>query len=245
MYHDRLMNDGKALDWGICGVGMHAGGPADEGGTERTGWPVHAGRQAQRRDLPSRESSARSSITCSPPTTRGGRREDGSRVHPHRLADRDRGRLQHRPRHRRVRHVEPVVVDDLRPGEPPRTSFGFVTEALRRRADRGLTPFTVMSCDNLQGNGDLAKRVFTAFARLRDPELADWIDREVSFPNSMVDRITPVTSDADRALVRDQFRHRRPMAGCLRAVHAVGARGRVQLPAGPRTRTPASRSSMT
>ena len=62
-----------------------------------------------------------------------------------------------------------------------------------------------MSCDNLQGNGDLSRRVFTTFARLRDPELGDWIEREARFPNSMVDRITPVTTDADRAEVRDRF----------------------------------------
>jgi mannitol 2-dehydrogenase len=62
-----------------------------------------------------------------------------------------------------------------------------------------------MSCDNLQGNGDLADRAFTAFARLRDPGLAARVEREVCFPNSMVDRITPVTTDADRAEVRDRF----------------------------------------
>ena len=62
-----------------------------------------------------------------------------------------------------------------------------------------------MSCDNLQGNGHLTKRVFTAFARLREPELGDWVEREVRFPNSMVDRITPVTTDADRAEVRERF----------------------------------------
>jgi mannitol 2-dehydrogenase len=62
-----------------------------------------------------------------------------------------------------------------------------------------------MSCDNLQDNGQLSRRVFTAFARLRDPELGDWVEREVSFPNSMVDRITPVTTDADRAEVRERF----------------------------------------
>jgi mannitol 2-dehydrogenase len=87
----------------------------------------------------------------------------------------------------------------------PRTTFGLVTEALRRRRDRGVVPFTVMSCDNLQGNGDLARRAFTTFARLRDPGLGDWVQREVSFPNGMVDRITPVTTDADRAEVTGRF----------------------------------------
>jgi len=101
--------------------------------------------------------------------------------------------------------ANPAVVADLQPGATPRTTFGLITEALRSRRERGAPPFTVMSADNLQGNGHLARRVFVAFARRRDPELADWLDHEVRFPNSMVDRITPVTTDADRGLVRDQF----------------------------------------
>jgi mannitol 2-dehydrogenase len=87
----------------------------------------------------------------------------------------------------------------------PRTTFGLVTEALRRRRERGVGAFTVMSCDNLEGNGRLARRAFTTFARLRDPELAGWVEREVAFPNSMVDRITPATTDADRREVRERF----------------------------------------
>jgi mannitol 2-dehydrogenase len=101
--------------------------------------------------------------------------------------------------------TNPDVVHDLEPGAVPRTTFGLITEALRRRWTRGLGPFTIMSCDNLQDNGYRSKRVFTAFARLRDPELGAWVEREASFPNSMVDRITPVTTDADRAEVRERF----------------------------------------
>jgi mannitol 2-dehydrogenase len=101
--------------------------------------------------------------------------------------------------------ANPDVRHDLQPGVAPRTTFGLITEALRRRRSLGLAPFTVMSCDNLQGNGHLTKRVFTDFARLRDTELGDWIESEVRFPNSMVDRITPVTTDDDRAEVRERF----------------------------------------
>ena len=93
------------------------------------------------------------------------------------------------------------VVHDLEPGAAPRTSFGLVTEALARRRQRGLAPFTVVSCDNIQSNGDVARRSFSAFARLRDEELGDWVEREVAFPNSMVDRITPATTEDDRAEV--------------------------------------------
>jgi mannitol 2-dehydrogenase len=99
----------------------------------------------------------------------------------------------------------PGVAEDLEVGALPRTVFGLVTDALARRRERGTAPFTVVSCDNLPGNGRLARTAFTAFARLRDPELADWIEHEVRFPNSMVDRITPATTDADREALRERF----------------------------------------
>jgi mannitol 2-dehydrogenase len=89
----------------------------------------------------------------------------------------------------------PGIRHDLSEGSVPQTVFGFITEGLRRRRERGTPPFTVMSCDNMQGNGHVAQRVFTAFARLKDAELGEWVARHVAFPNSMVDRITPVTSE--------------------------------------------------
>ncbi|PFG30103.1 mannitol dehydrogenase family protein [Paramicrobacterium agarici] len=96
------------------------------------------------------------------------------------------------------------VAHDLT-SDAPETVFGLVVEALRRRRDRGITPFTVMSCDNLQNNGEVARHAFTAFAHAKDADLAAWIDDNVLFPNSMVDRITPVTTDADRAEIARQF----------------------------------------
>ena len=101
--------------------------------------------------------------------------------------------------------ANPAIRHDLEPGAAPTTVFAFVAAALARRRERGITPFTVMSCDNIQGNGHVARAMFTAFARLKDPQLADWMDEHVHFPNSMVDRITPVTSDEDRQEVRDRF----------------------------------------
>lgn len=99
----------------------------------------------------------------------------------------------------------PALQHDLRNPENPTTVFGYITEALRTRRDQGIPPFTVMSCDNLPANGDVARHAITAFAREIDPSLASWIDEHVAFPNSMVDRITPVTTDEDRALVKDMF----------------------------------------
>lgn len=100
---------------------------------------------------------------------------------------------------------DPAVQHDLQHPDLPSTVFGFVVAALRRRRTRGVQPFTVMSCDNIQGNGHVARTMFTAFARLLDPDLAAWMDQNVSFPNSMVDRITPVTTDEDRSEVRNRF----------------------------------------
>jgi mannitol 2-dehydrogenase len=99
----------------------------------------------------------------------------------------------------------PAVLHDLEPDATPRTIFGLITAGLSRRRDQGIAPFTVMSCDNLQGNGQVARHAFTAFARLRDRGLGDWVEQEVHFPDSMVDRITPVTTDSDRAEIRDRF----------------------------------------
>ena len=99
----------------------------------------------------------------------------------------------------------PPVAADLQPGAVPATVFGLVTEALRRRRERGLAPFTIMSCDNIPGNGEVARKAFAGFAALRDPELGEWVARNVRFPSSMVDRITPVTTDADREQLAGEF----------------------------------------
>jgi mannitol 2-dehydrogenase len=101
--------------------------------------------------------------------------------------------------------ASPAVAADLRPGAVPRTVFGFVVDALRRRRAEGTPPFTVMSCDNIPGNGDVARRMFAAFADLRDPALGAWLRAEVAFPSSMVDRITPATTAADIDHLRAEF----------------------------------------
>jgi mannitol 2-dehydrogenase len=205
MYHDRLMNAAETLDWGICGVGVM---PADarmrDALSEQDGLYTlvekhHDGSYTARvigavteylfapddPDAVIEKMAAASTRIVSLTVTEG-----GYNIH-HVTGEFDA--------------TNPDVVHDLRPGAVPRTTFGLITEALRRRRERGLPPFTVMSCDNLQGNGHLSKKVFTAFASLRDPELGAWVEREVRFPNSMVDRITPVTTDDDRAEVRRRF----------------------------------------
>lgn len=86
------------------------------------------------------------------------------------------------------------VLRDLADLTSPSSVFGYLTVALARRRSLGIAPFTVMSCDNISHNGSVARTALTGFARHHDPDLAEWIDAEVAFPNSMVDRITPVTT---------------------------------------------------
>ncbi|NEK56734.1 mannitol dehydrogenase family protein [Geodermatophilus sabuli] len=199
MYVDRLLEQGQAQDWGICGVGVL---PSDRRMAE-----VMAAQQGL--------------YTLVVKHTDGtlDARVVGSIVE-YLLAPDDPESVVERMAAATTRIVSltvteggynvsavsgefdataPEVVGDLRPGAALRSTFGLVTEALVRRRDRGLAPFTVLSCDNIEHNGDVARRSFAAFAALRDPELGAWVDREVPFPNSMVDRITPATTDEDRA----------------------------------------------
>lgn len=97
-----------------------------------------------------------------------------------------------------------VQFDLANPGQP-RGIFGYLAESLHQRMFGHGHPVTLMSCDNIQGNGDLLKRHLIAYAKQRDLQLAAWIAAHCSFPNSMVDRITPGTNDSDRAMVRDEI----------------------------------------
>lgn len=99
----------------------------------------------------------------------------------------------------------PDIIHDLAHPCSPRCAFGVLAAALRLRKQRGLAPFTLMSCDNLRHNGDLLRRMLLAFVELQDTDLARWIGEHCAFPNSMVDRITPATTDEHRALVREKW----------------------------------------
>jgi mannitol 2-dehydrogenase len=205
MYHDLLMNQGVALDWGICGVGVM---PADRRMKEVLDGQDGLYTLVLKHSDGTYEPRVIGSIVeylfaPDDPEAVIEKMADGSTRVVSLTVTEGGYNLDHVTGEFDSANSE--VLDDVRPGAPPRTTFGLVTEALLRRRERGLPAFTVMSCDNLQGNGHLAKRVFTAFARLRDPELADWVEREVRFPNSMVDRITPVTTDADRSMVAERF----------------------------------------
>ena len=204
-YLDELMNAGQALDWALCGVGILPGDAkmrdvlaeqdglytlvekdADGTWSARVIGAIHQYLFAPDDPEAVVELMASPDIKIVSLTVT----EGGYNVHAvtgEFVAD------------------DPGVVHDLEPDATPTTSFGLVVEALVRRRERGVPPFTVMSCDNIAGNGHVAKLAFAAFAELRDPELGEWVRTDVHFPNSMVDRITPVTTDDDIAEITERF----------------------------------------
>jgi mannitol 2-dehydrogenase len=204
-YLDQLMNEGKALEWGICGVGllahdrrMHEVMSAQDclytlvvKHPDGSLHPRVVGSIVQYLFAPD-DPEAVLELMADPATRMVSLTitEGGYLVHQV-TGDFDA--------------EDPAIQKDLQAGATPSTAFGFITEALSRRRARGVPPFTVVSCDNIPGNGEVAHKMISAFARLKDPVLADWLEREVSFPSSMVDRITPVTTEADRTLLAEQF----------------------------------------
>ena len=187
MYHDRLLNEGKGLEFGICGVG------------------VLPGDRAMKEALEAQDGCYTLVVKHADGTYEP--RVIGS-ITEYLLAPDDPEAVVEKLAAETTRIVSLTVTEggyDPQPDAPEPTTFGLIVAGLRRRRERGLGPFTVMSCDNLEGNGHRAHAACVEFARRSDGELADWIEREVAFPNSMVDRITPQTTDGDRAEVRERF----------------------------------------
>jgi mannitol 2-dehydrogenase len=199
MYVHRLLNAGAAADFAICGVGLR---PADE----------------RMRDV-LREQDGLYTLVERAPDGSSSMQVIGSIVR-YLYAPDDPGAVLDVLTAENTRIVSLTVTEggycldpvtgafnaddaavqhDLRTREAPRTAFAYLVEALARRRDLGRVPFTVMSCDNVPGNGRVTRNSVAGFAALRDPALAVWIRANVAFPNSMVDRITPASTDLDRA----------------------------------------------
>ena len=101
--------------------------------------------------------------------------------------------------------AHPAIVEDGRNPANPKTVFGLILAGLKERKARGIVPFTIMSCDNIPGNGEVTEHAVIGLARLSDPDFADWIHENVAFPNSMVDRITPATGQREIDILRQDF----------------------------------------
>jgi mannitol 2-dehydrogenase len=205
MYLDTLMNDGAALDWGITGVGLLPG-------DRRMHQVLHAQDCLYTLVVKDSDGTLHPRVIGSivnylfapddPEAVLGVMTDPATRIVS--LTITEGGYLVNQATGE-FDAGDPSIQGDLAEGAVPATAFGFITEALRRRRADGVEPFTVMSCDNIQGNGEVAHKMIVAFARLKDADLGAWIEQSVSFPNCMVDRITPVTTDADRGSLTDQF----------------------------------------
>ncbi len=101
--------------------------------------------------------------------------------------------------------AHPDIVADARNIAAPKTVFGLILAGLMRRRDEGGVPFTVMSCDNIPHNGHVTSDGVVGLALLIDEDLANWVSEHVAFPNGMVDRITPATSDRERGILSKEF----------------------------------------
>jgi mannitol 2-dehydrogenase len=205
MYLDRLMDDGEAMEWGICGVGVL---DADHRMAEVTEAQDDLYTLVLKHADGTREPRVIGSMVeylfapADPEAVLARMTEPAVRIVSLTVTE---GGYHVNPSTGEFDRRDDDIEHDLAEPATPRSTFGFLVEALRRRRDAGTGPFTVMSCDNIQGNGHVAHAMLTAFARLQDPDLAEWIEAEVPFPNSMVDRITPRTTDDDRDELAERF----------------------------------------
>ncbi|QIS20879.1 mannitol dehydrogenase family protein [Nocardia terpenica] len=205
MYVDRLLGRGGAREWGICGVGVLPGDrrmrdvlTAQDGEYTLSaigpdgGWDTRMiGSIVEYLYAPDDPEAVLAKLA-----------DPGTRIVSLTITE---GGYGVAPATGEVDADHPALAADAAPNIGPTTVFDYIVESLARRRARGLVPFTVMSCDNVQGNGEVARTAVASVARRRDPELADWIAAHVCFPNSMVDRITPVTPPGAEAEVLRRY----------------------------------------
>jgi mannitol 2-dehydrogenase len=183
IYIDRLLERGRAQDWGICGIGVL---PADR----------------RMRDVLRAQDGLYTLVLERPD---GGRdaRVIGSIV-DYRYAPDDPDATIEVLAAPTTRIVSMTITEGGYQACDPQSVFGLIVEALGRRRDRGIAAPTIVSCDNIEHNGEVARRAVMAHAELLRPGLAGWVAERVRFPSSMVDRITPATTpDVAAALERD------------------------------------------
>jgi mannitol 2-dehydrogenase len=203
VYLDDLFNLGRDHDWALIGAGVR---PADEtmrSALERQDWLTTVVEQE------AEHSSARVTAPMI-----GHLKIGDSAAIIAQLADPairivsltiTEGGYYIDPATQRFDPTHPDIAADARDPKRPRTVFGLILAGLRKRRDAGIVPFTVMSCDNIPGNGHVTQSAVVGLAELTDHEFAGWVRSKVAFPNGMVDRITPATTDRERALLGAEF----------------------------------------
>src|SRR5690349_15492842 len=188
MYVDRLLEAGLANEWGICGVGLL---PGDR-------------KMAEVMDA----QDGLYTLLLEKPDGSQEARVIGSIV-DYRYAPDDREGVIELLAAPTTRIISLTIteggynVDAVKDG--PGSVFGLVAEALNRRREGGIASPTIVSCDNIEGNGDVAREAFTTYAERAYPGLSAWMDEHTKFPNSMVDRITPATSPEVISTLESEF----------------------------------------
>ncbi|QHF03597.1 MULTISPECIES: mannitol dehydrogenase family protein [Pseudomonas syringae group] len=203
-YTDALMNTGEGLDWSICGVGLR---PEDRAVNDALAQQDYLYTLYELGDTPDTKTRIIASISGMLLA------EDNPQALIDKLASPDirivsltiteGGYCIDDSNGQFMTHL-PQIQHDLANPNSPKTVFGFLCAALARRRAEGTPAFTLMSCDNLPHNGAVTRKALLAFAAQRDADLHDWIAEHVSFPNAMVDRITPMTSSAHRLKLADE-----------------------------------------
>jgi mannitol 2-dehydrogenase len=203
VYLDDLFNDGRDHDWAVVGAGVRA---ADEVVREKLGSQDWLTTVVEQEAGAAKARVTGSMIDFLPPgdaaATLDRLAQPNIRIVSLTITE---GGYYISPATQSFDAAHPDIVSDARDLDAPKTVFGLIAAGLRRRRAAGLAPFTVMSCDNIPGNGHVTENAVCGLAELADPELAAWIRREVAFPNSMVDRITPATTDRERRMLHDSF----------------------------------------
>lgn len=204
-YTDALMNQTDAQAWGICGVGLRAADRKMRDTLKAQDYLYTLLVKHPDGTVETRVIGSLIDFMLSP--------DDPAAVID-KLAHEDtkivsltiaEGGYNFHPATREFMFDNPDVGYDLAHPDRPRLIYGYLTAALKKRRAAGLPPFTVQSCDNMQRNGDVARKMVLAFAQKQDPGLAEWIGGNVRFPNAMVDRISPVTTSPDRERLRSDF----------------------------------------
>ncbi len=109
------------------------------------------------------------------------------------------------PATKQLDFLHPLIMHDVAHPTVPRSAIGILVEAYHRRRTAGLAAFTCLTCDNIQHNGRVLQGAVLQLAERREPPLAAWIEAHASFPNTMVDRITPVTTAEDKSHLAASF----------------------------------------
>ncbi|MFL4994724.1 MAG: mannitol dehydrogenase family protein [Microvirga sp.] len=204
VYLDDLFNAGKDLDWALMGAGIRAGDRAMRQALEPQDWLTTVVELEPGANI-ARVTGAMIGFV---PVNEDGRAIvdalDDTALRIVSLTVTEGGYCID-PATGSFNPEHPDIVYDAAHMDAPRGVFGVLLAALKRRRDEGRAPFTVMSCDNIPHNGQVAKDAVAGLADLVDPSLAAYVREQVAFPNSMVDRITPATSDRERTILMERF----------------------------------------